>query len=191
MELKKFSDNRPALATQAIPEGRMVLLTSHSEDHNWGSWSDLVGLKLPANGTEARRARYVAGFPVEQRPAPFYEPQPSAGQGSQRYGWSEGPNVPFSATVHVTPPGNTKFGVILEGRPAIAWGQGEFLVYSGAFVPDSGLEPGALLEALNVADDTLAEAGKLNLTVTADDAIAEVVHYDPDAQTLHFRTFNP
>lgn len=191
LERNKTTDIRPALTTQAIAEGRMVVITTHSQDHNFGSWTDLVGIKLPANSTEAARARFVASFAVEVRPVPIYQNWPSIPQGSRRGGWSAPENVPFSAIVHMTPPGNKMFGVIPANTPALAFGQGEFTVYSGGFVPSASLVPGAYLEALNTADDGATEAGKLNYVANSTGAVAEVVHYDANKLELTFRTFNP
>lgn len=191
LERNKYSDIRPVLATEAIPEGRMVLITSHAQSHNFGSWTDLVGIKLPDTAAEALQARFVASFAIESRDTPIYSPTPTLAQGSQRYGWNQAQNVPFSATVHMTPPGNKLFGTIPANTPALAFGQGEFTVYSGGFVPSANLTPGAHVEALNAADDTAAEAGKLSYTADASLAVGTVISYDADALELAFRTFNP
>src|SRR3990172_7550143 len=191
LERNKYTDIRPVLTTEAIPEGRMVLITTHSVDHNFGSYADLVGIKLPDTAAEALRARYVASFAIEVRPTPIYISYPTITQGSQRGGWSAPENVPFSAVVHMTPPGNKKFGTLVANQPALAFGQGEFTVFSGGFVPSANLVAGAMLEVLNTADDTASEAGKLSYTADASLAVAEVVDYDSTALELHFRTFNP
>lgn len=191
MEINKLNDNFGVVSTEAIREGRFVRLVPHSEDHNWGSLTDLPGIALPADATEARQARYLAGHAVEQRPTPFWEPQPSVGQGTQRDGWSAPVPGPHSVAVYLTPPGNQKSMTILEGKTAIAWGQGEYTLWSGDFVPNSGLVPGAYVEALNANDDGPDMAGVANLTATLADAVAIVVRYDEDAQTLSVRTFNP
>jgi hypothetical protein len=191
VEINKYSDIRPVLATEAIPEGRMVLITTHSETVDFGSWADLVGIKLPDNATEAAVAYYVAAFAVDNRQIPIFEPYPALGQGTQRRGWSADENVPFTAAVHLTPPGNKKFGTIPANTPALAFGQGEFTVYSGGFVLNASLAPGAYVEALNTADDGAAEAGKLNYRADATGAIGTVISYDSAAKELVFRTFNP
>ncbi len=191
VEINKYTDVRPVLATEAIPEGRMVLITTHSESIDFGSWEDLVGIKLPDNATEAREARWVALFAVDNRSIPIYEPYPVLGQGTQRRGWSADQNVPFDAAVHLTPPGNKKFGTIIANTPALAYGQGEFTIYSGGFVANASLVAGVFVEALNAADDTAAEAGKLGFTTTKADAVGTVISYDSTALELVIRTFNP
>jgi len=190
MEIKKYTDIRPVLATEDIPEGRMVLITTHSETDGFGGWTDLPGIKLPANSTEALRARYVASYALTNSSTPFYVPTPSM-DFALRGGFDQPANVPFSAAVHLTPPENKKTGVIPADGPARAFGQGEFVVYSGEFVADAGLVPGAYLEALNTADDTEAQAGKLSLTSDVSLKVAEVVEYDAAKFELWFRTFNP
>lgn len=191
VEINKYTDIRGVLATEAIPEGRMVLITTHTEDLDFGSLTDLVGIKLPDDLTEAAVAYYVALFAVDNRQTPMYDPYPALGQGTQRGGWSVDENVPFTAAVHLTPPGNKKFGTIIANTPALAFGQGEFTVYSGGFVDNASLVPGAYVEALNTADDGAAEAGKLNYRADATGAIGTVISYDSVAKELTFRTFNP
>ena len=77
MEIRKYVDIEGVVATEDIVEGRMVLFTSHSWDHDFGSWSDVKGAKLPDDSTEAALARYVIGFAVDNSLLPIYEPQPA------------------------------------------------------------------------------------------------------------------
>ena len=57
MEINKYTDITGVVTAEAIPEGRMVLLTDHSQTHDYGSREDLPAVKLPDDSTEAAAAR--------------------------------------------------------------------------------------------------------------------------------------
>lgn len=191
MEILKYTDIRPVVSTAQIPEGRMVLITSHSQsDDSFQSMDNLPGIKVPATAAEALKARYVASVALINQSAPIYQSPPSV-TFSLRDGFGGANNVPFQATVHLTPPSMTKQPTILTNSIARAFAQGEFIVFSGDYVANESLVPGDYLEALNTADDGASLAGVLARTTDAALAIAEVIKYDSDNQELHFRTFNP
>lgn len=192
VEINKFSDIIGVVTTEAIPEGRMVLLTSHSESNNFGSWGDLPGIKLPDTAAEAKQAKYVAIFAQDNRGLPIYQPMPSYSF-NLRQGWGNGvDNVPITgSTIYLTHPGNMIGQTIPSGTLAVAHGGGVYTVFSGYYNYSANLEtPGALLEALNTADDGAAEAGKLSYTATVADAVAIVERVDSN-QNLQFRTLVP
>lgn len=190
VEINKFSDIIGVLATEDIVEGRMVLLTSHTWSHDFGSRTDLPGIKLPDDSTEAARAKYVVLFAQDNRGLPIYQPMPSY-PFNLRKGWGVGTdNVPFSTTVFLTHPGNMIGQTIPSGELAVAHGGGVYTVPSGAYLYNASLEtPGAQLTVANTADDSAADAGKLKYSASAGVAIVE--RYNSTTKELTFRTLSP
>lgn len=179
-----------ALATEDIMEGRFVLMTSHTWDENFGSLTDLPGVKLPDNATEAGNARYVISWPAPNRQVsvgnPWYVDAPSFDY-ALRGGWDQGVNLPMTVTVRVTYPGNQESVVIPSGYKALLLSEGAIVtIPSGQFVYSADVEtPGARLEVLNAADDTAAEAGKLSYNASG--SIAEVVEFNSADASLIVR----
>jgi hypothetical protein len=191
MEINKYTDIMGVVTTEAIPEGRMVLLTGHSVDHDFGSYVDLPGVKLPDDSTEAGVAKYCITWPVSNAnahgPIKMFIPTPSFDWAMRRGGWDQAQNVPFDAEVHLTYPGNREGVTIPSGWQALAFDRGVFTVPSGSFVYSADLEsPGAPLEVLNAGDDGATEAGKL--AYNASGTIAVVERYNSDTGSLTFRT---
>lgn len=191
MEINKYTDIMGVVATEDIVEGRMVLLTSHDVDHDFGSYTDLPGVKLPADSTEAGVAKYCITWPVSnanaEGPIKMFIPTPSFDWALRAGGWDQSANVPFSATVHLTYPGHKHGVTIPSGYQALAFDRGVFTVPSGAFVYNVAmLTPGAPLEVLNTADDGASEAGKL--AYNAAGTIAVVERFNQDEYSLTFRT---
>jgi len=189
VEINKFSDIVGVVATQNIPEGRMVLFTSHTFNYNFGSKTDLMGAKLPANSTEAAKAFYVAVFAQDNRSLPIYQPMPSY-PWNLRQGWGRGTdNVPITgSTIYLTHPGNMKGQTIPSGQVMSAFAGGVFTVPSGAFIYSASLVPGAYLIASNTADHT-TDTGKLRYSASATRIIVE--RYNSTTKELTFRTLVP
>lgn len=168
------------VTTEAIPEGRMVLFTSHSADYDFGSRKDLPGVKLPANASEAAQARYVLGFAQSNAQPPLYNPEPSI-EWALRYGFDRPDNVPFSATVYVTNP-SVQVGLTVPANSlAVAYGDGVFTVFSGAFIYSSNLTAGAPLSVAYSGSD------KGKLQYDASGTIAQVVRFNSEEFSLTFR----
>ena len=190
VEINKFSDIIGVVATQNIPEGRMVLLTTHSFNYNYGSKTDLAGIKLPANATEAAKALYVAVFAQDNRSLPIFQPMPSY-PFNLRSGWGVGvDNVPITgSTIYLTHPGNMKGQTIPSGSVTSAHAGGVYTVPSGAFVYSSELlVPGTWLLSSNTADHT-TDTGKLRYNATATHIVVE--RYNSTTKELTFRTLVP
>lgn len=169
------------VTTQAIPEGRMVLFTSHSQSYDFGSRTDLPGVKLPSNATEAGQARYVLGFAQTNAQPPLFSPEPSM-EWALRYGFDRPDNAPFAATVYVTNPSVQTGLTVPSGSLAVAYGDGVFTVPSGAFVYSANLQnPGATLNVAYTAPDQ----GKLQYGTT--NVVAEVVRFNSEDFSLTFR----
>lgn len=188
MEINKFSDIMGVVATEDIVEGRMVFITTHSEDYDYGSRVELPGVQLPDDSTDAAISNYVSAFQVNNRNVPIYEPTPSFSF-ALRQGFDQDSNVPFDATVHLTAPGNKEGETIPSGEVCLAFAGGVFTVPSGAFIYNASLATGAHLIVANTADDSAGDAGKLKYSATA--GVAIVLRYDSTNNRLTFRTFQP
>jgi hypothetical protein len=190
MEINKYTDIMGAVTGEAIPEGRMVIMTSHSQSHDFGSRVDLPAVRLPADATEALRARFCITWPVNnanaEGPIKMFIPTPSFAWALRRGGWDQAANVPFNADVYLTYPGHQEGVVIPSGWLALAFDRGVFTVPSGHFVYSANLLTGAPLEVLNKADDGVANAGLL--AYNAAGTIAVVERFDLNAYSLTFRT---
>lgn len=192
MEINKYPNgSQPvgALATEDLVEGRFVVLTSHTWDEDFGSLTDLPGVKYPTNATEAARARYAVTFTAPERRVsgsnPMYIEQPSFDY-ALRMGFDQSANVPFSATVELSWRGNRESATIPSGWKVLLLGDGsEVTIPSGQYVYSSDVEtPGALLEVLNSGDDG---ANKGKLSYSASGTIAEVVEFNDDNADLTVR----
>jgi hypothetical protein len=196
MEINKYTDIIGGVAQVDIPEGRMVVMVANAitATSGWtkGSRTDLPGFQLPANGTQAQVAKYVATWPVNnavvEGPIKMFIPQPSIEWSLRQGGWDRYPsgNVPFTATVYLTSPEHQEGVTIPRGFLLLAFDKGVFTVPSGHFVYSANLVPGAGLEALNTTDDTLAQSGKLNYATS--NLVAVVERYDATENKLTFRT---
>jgi hypothetical protein len=195
MEINRFTDIRGVVVVEDIPEGRMVLVTANtpgSPANSFGSRSDLPGVKLPDDATEAAEAKYVLTWRVEDQSLPFYIPTPSLDYSLRRGGFDQAGNLPFTAAVHLTWPGQKNGVTIPSGFLALAFGGGIFTVLSGAYVYAAGLvTPGAFLVVANTADDGAGEAGKLKYSASSSGSVARVERYNSTTQELTFRTLVP
>lgn len=186
MEINKYTDIIGVVATESIVEGRMVVLTAANATHDFGSREDLMGVKLPANSTEAAKARYVLAFALDNRPTPLLETIPSYSYALRKGGWDQTSNVPFTASVYLSHPGNmTVPQTVASGSLALAFDRGVFTVTSGNFVYSANLVPGAPLTVSNTSDHG-ADSGKLRYDASG--AIGIVERFDSTNFTLTFRT---
>lgn len=189
MEINKYTDIMGVVAAMDIPEGRMCLLTSHPFSIDFGSQTDLPGVKLPADDAESKFAKYCVTWQVNNSNAEgairMFIPMPSY-DWALRGGWDQSDNVPFNADVYLTYPGHQHGVTIPSGFQALAFDRGVFTVPSGHFVWSVDLEvPGALLEVLNTADDS-TDTGKLAYNSAGVIAVTE--RYDSSDGSLTFRT---
>lgn len=189
MEINHYGDTILGVVPQEdIVEGRMVLLTANVHSRNYGSQTDLPGVKLPDDSTEAARARYCIAFEQDNRSLPLYQPQPQY-PWALRHGWEQSSNAPFSATVRITHPGVQIAQTIPSGQGAAAFGEGVYTVTSGNFVYSANVAvPGTLLEVANTNDDSEADSGKLKEGST--NPVAEVVRFDSTNSKLTFKVLH-
>jgi hypothetical protein len=186
MEINRVLGNiLPVVATDAIVEGSMVCLTTHTQNHDFGSKVDLAGVKVPATAEEAKRAKFVISFAEDNRPTPIYQPTPSFNF-AMRKGWDQAANVPFSTTVYLTQPGHMIGQTIPSGVCALAFGNGTYTVVSGMYVDNASILPGALL-----AVDYEDSKGKLKYQATMDDSVVAFVEaFDSTTGELTFTSLH-
>lgn len=190
MEINKYTDIMGVVVCGDVVEGRMVILTSHSSSHDFGSRQDLYGVRVPANDTEAQKAKYIVSWPVNNAQVTddikMLVPMPSYNWSLRQGGWDQVGNVPFTSKIYLTYPGNQDGVTIPSGYLALAFDKGVFTVPSGGFVFSASImAAGAPLEVLNVADDT-TNAGKL--AYASGGTIAIVERFNSDNGSLTFRT---
>jgi hypothetical protein len=190
MEINKYTDIIGVVVTSDIVEGRMVLITSQGSSHDFGSRADLMGVKLPGDGTEALLAKYIVTWPVNNAQVTddikMLVPMPGYNWSLRRGAWDQTGNVPFTSAVYLTYPGNQNGVTIPSGYLALAFDRGVFTVPSGGFVFSANImAAGAPLEVLNTADDTTS-AGKLSYNAAGTIAIVE--RFNSDDGSLTFRT---
>jgi len=186
MELNHYGDTvMGVVAQEDTVEGRMVLLTANVHSRNYGSQSDLPGVKLPDTAAEAGVARYVLKFEQDNRSLPIYQPHPQFSY-ALRHGFDQDANAPFSATVYITHPGVQDGQTIPSGTGCVAYGEGVYTVTSGNYIYSASIEtPGTQLDVANTAEDGASSAGKL--MVGTSNPVAEVVRYDSSTGDLEFK----
>ncbi len=186
MEINHYGDTiLGVLAGQDIVEGRMVILTGHAMSIDFGSQTDLPAVRVPATSAEAALARYCVTFAVDNRSLPIYQSVPSF-TFALRGGFDQSSNVPFSATVRLTYPGNQEGATIPSGSQALAFGEGIYTVPSGAFVYSAALTvPGTMLDVADTATDGAPSAGMLKAGSTA--PVAQTIRYDSSDNRLTFK----
>lgn len=188
MELNKVNgDIKGVMLTADTVEGRMVCLTSHAFDNDFGSQVDLPGAKVPGTADEAKRARFIIKWQMDNRTPPYYNPHPAYAWSLRSGGFGGAANVPFSATVWLTYPGYQLGTTIPSGTAALAYGAGTYTVQSGQYIYNAALQtPGAPLKVSYSG----ADAGKLEYQSTwdADLVVGVVEHFDTSTFALTFTT---
>lgn len=176
MEINHYGDTvMGAVAMEALVEGRMVLLAAHTFSTDFGSQTDLPGARLPDSVAEAAKARYIVKFAQDNRSLPIYQPQPAFAF-ALRYGFDQGENAPFAATVYITHPGVQLGRTIPSGANLVLYGEGIYTLASGEYVGAAALQiPGATMTVCNGWDDG-ANSGKLKSSAT--NIVAEVIRYN-------------
>jgi hypothetical protein len=186
MEINHYGDTiLGAVATEDIVEGRLVLLTNHTESRNYGSLEDLPGAKLPDTTTEAAQARYIVTFEQDNRSTPIYVSNPTFDD-ALRYGFDQSENAPFTSLVYLTHPGVQEGRTVPSGSGCLLFGEGVYTVPSGSYLYSHEIEePGCQLAAGDTVSDGAGSAGKLHYSTTT--IVAEVVHYNHDNGRLTFK----
>lgn len=189
MEVNHYGDTIiGAVAVEDLPEGRMVLMTSHSYNVDFGSQVDLPGAELADDATEAARSRYVVAFAEDNRSLPIYQPTPSMTY-ALRGGWDQPSNVPFAVdNVYLTHPNNLLGQIIPSGNLIKLYGEGIYTVPSGAYMYNVLMEtPGCQLSVASTAVDGADNAGKLKYLDGVTGIVAEVYQLDTVTGNLTFK----
>lgn len=189
MEINEFEDVLGVMPVEDVVEGRFVLFTSHSFSSDFGSDTDLPGVKLPDTAEEAKRARYCLTWKVDNRQTPIYAVPSFAF--AERGGWNQAANAPFSTTVYLTHPGNQESLTIPSGTSALAYTEGTFTIPSGQYVYSADIiVPGAAIIVADTASDSAGDAGKPKYTASAAvGVIGETRRYDSVTGALTIRVF--
>lgn len=188
MEINKINgDIVGVVAGQDIVEGSMVFLKGAGSSYDFGARTDLPKAILPTSADEAKRARFVMTWQVNNVKMPMLSPMPAFTFALRKGGWDQAANLPLTGTtVYTTYPGNQNGMTIPSGLPSLAFGAGTYTVYSGTYIYAAGLtEPGALLSVSYAA----ATAGQLQYSATwADSVVAIVQEYNSTTGALTFTT---
>ncbi len=189
MEINDFDDVLGVVPTQDIVEGRFVTLCAHTFSNDFGSDTDLPGVKLPANAAEAARAKFCLTWKVDNRATPIYA-VPSMNF-AERGGWSQAANAPFSTTVYLTHQGQQEGLTIPSGTTSLAYTDGTFTLPSGAYIYSSNIiVPGATLRIHQANEGNAADAGKPMYDADMDiQIVAETRAYDATTGALTIRVF--
>lgn len=185
-----YRDILSVITTDAVVEGRFGLLTTHVESYGFGSREDLPGWKIPATAEEAKRARFLVAWAVDNRPTPILSTVPSTTFNTRR-GYGSAANAPFSATVYLTQPNHQEGLTIPSGIPALAFNGGTFTLASGEYIDSADIRViGAMVVVANTAEDT-TDAGKLKYQSTMDERVVGVVReYVSSDASLTVRLFD-
>jgi len=182
MEINKSHDIEGLITTEAIPEGRAVLLTS-----NPGFPGDLTGrltndpgAKLPDTLAEAARAHYLIAWQQNNVDPPIV-----AWPGytfAMRQTFDMAGNLPTTQAIYMTYPGlQTGCAVpIPSGTLALGYTGvgGEFTLPSGCYIYNAAMQvPGTPLRAANTATDGAAFAGMLTVMASGTTALYEVSRF--------------
>lgn len=181
MEIRHYDNIYGVVVLENTTEGRFGLLTSHSYDNDFGSDVDLPAFKVPATAAEAKNARYLVTWAVENRKFPAVLSYPSM-EFSLRYGgFDQAANLPATLTLYGTNPANQEGVIIPSGWHALAFKGGTFTIPSGGYIYNASLAtPGSPIGVADTASDGAGTAGKLKYVATydADTCIGRVYSYD-------------
>jgi hypothetical protein len=189
LEINQFQEVLGVMPVEDIVEGRFVCLTSHTFSSDFGSDTDLPGVKTPDNAAEAARAKYILTWKVDNRQFPAYA-VPSM-QFAQRGGWDQAANAPFSTTVYLTHPGNQNCLTIASGISSLAYTDGIFTVMSGCYIYSANIiVPGATIRIHQANEGNAADAGKPMYDADMDiQIIGETHSYDSTTGALSIKVW--
>jgi len=195
-EIRKFSDIIGVVTTEAIVEGRCVLLTAAPAGSGpFGSNDDLPGVKLPTSEAEAALARYVLGWAMDNRPTPMISPMPAYNYIIRNYGFESGQRSPDTLqgtpltgqTIYLTTPSVTQGLTIPSGTLALAYAGGVYTFPSGHFVDSADIRVVGNLVAVQSAGG--ADRGKPMYSATG--VFGKVEQFDLAKFAVTVRTLVP
>jgi hypothetical protein len=183
MEIRHYEQILGVMVVDDIVEGRFGLLTSHSFDNDFGSDTDLPGFKVPSTAAEAKKARFIVTWPVDNRKYPQYIGYPQYSFSLRAGAWDQTTNLPTTLTLRGTNPAAQESLTIPSGYKALAFKGGIFTVPSGCYIYSASLlTPGANV-SVSYAGGT---EGKLQYESTFDSdlVIGQVQRFDTSTNRL-------
>jgi hypothetical protein len=189
MEINEFDEVLGVVPVEDIVEGRFVCLTSHTFSNDFGSNTDLPGVKTPDTAAEAARAKYILTWKVDNTVGPIYAvPHMDF---AERGGWSQPANAPFATTVYLTHPGNQESLTIASGVTSLAYTDGIFTIPSGQYIYSADIIiPGATIRIHQANEGNAADAGKPMQDNDMDiQIIGETHSYDSTTGALTIRVW--
>lgn len=169
MEINRFEDVIGGITQADTVEGRFVVMVANAMLGTYININDdLPGFKVPATAEEAKRAKYVLAFAVDNRQSPILN-YPAAPLFDTRGGFGgnaqQGPLT--GLTMYLTHPENQEGNTIPSGYRALGYTEGTFTFPSGAYVDSDEIKvPGAAIIVADTASDSAADAGKPKYTAT-------------------------
>ena len=197
MEIRKFSDIIGVVTTEAIYEGRFVLLVpALANSSPFGLEEDLAGVKMPTSGGEAALAKYVLGWAMDNRPLPLLDPMPAYNWIVRNYGFEAGQRNPNSdntpitgATLYLSYPSQQHMPLeIPSGYKALAYAGGVYTFPSGTFVDSANIKIVGNLIAVEATDGG-ADQGKPQYDASG--TIGVVEEFNTTDYSVTIRTLVP
>lgn len=189
MEINKYDSEIVGVVPVAdVVESRLGIFVAHTFSYDWGSQTDLPGFRIPATAEEAKNAKQIITWAVDNRPTPLIQNIPSFTWAMRQGGWDQAANAPFNADIYLTYPGNQNCRTIPSGVPSLAFGKGTYTVTSGCgYIYAAGITvPGSLLQVANTAEDG-GDAGKLKtLASMSDRKVGQVIEFHTSDGSLTF-----
>lgn len=169
MEVNHYEDIIGVVPTADVVEGRWGITTSHTFSNDFGSDTDLPGFRVPATAAEAKNARWVITWPVDNRAYPAVLSYPSMTYALRQGGWDQAANMPAALTLYGTNPANQEGLTIPSGFKSLAFRGGKFTVPSGCYVYSAGIAtPGSPVGVCDTSSESASLAGKLKYIATFD-----------------------
>jgi hypothetical protein len=169
MEINRFEDVIGGVTQADTVEGRLVVMAANAFDGDFINLNeDLPGFKVPATAEEAKRAKFVLAWAVDNREAPVVNYDSLRTAFDFRGGFVNSQSGPLTGlTMWLTHPGNQEGTTIPSGYKALGYTEGTFTFPSGAFVDSTEIKvPGAAIIAADTASDGAGEAGKPKYTAS-------------------------
>jgi hypothetical protein len=191
MEINRFEDVIGVVTQADTVEGRFVVLCAN----NFGGLfinvdADLPGAKVPATAEEAKRAKFVLAWAVDNRESPIVNYDSLKTAFDFRGGFVRSQSGPLSGlTMWLTHPGNQEGTTVPSGYKALGYTEGTFTFPSGAYIYDANIiVPGAAIIVADTASDGAGSAGKPKYTASmAAGVIGFTEDYDATTGRLTIR----
>lgn len=161
-EINRFEDVIGVVTQADTVEGRFVVLVANAMTGTFINInSDLPGARVPATAEEAKRAKFMLMFAVDNRQSPIVN-YPAAPTFDLRGGWVNSTQGPLtSLTMWLTHPENQEDKTVVSGLKALGYTEGTFTFPSGAYVDSAAIKvPGCAIMVADTASDGAGSAGK-------------------------------